>query len=206
MSNKTASWAYAEENSRQSEVALRAREISEELGLEPVSVATGALLRTLAASAKTIAEIGTGAGVSGLFLLEAGTNSKLTSIDTDTEAQSHAREFFAAANLASSRYRVINGRSADLLPRLAGNTYDLVFVDGDPLEAEGDVAEAIRMLRPGGILALARALYADRVADPARRDERTVALRNLGITLLESEEVTASIVPIGDGLIIAVKN
>ncbi|MGV9182360.1 O-methyltransferase [Arcanobacterium canis] len=205
MPNKTASWAYAEENAYQSEIVKRARGVSEELGIEPISPATGALLRTLASHTKTIAEIGTGAGVSGLFLLEASSHSKLTTIDTDTEAQSRAREFFAAARFASPRYRVINGRSADLLPRLADRSYDMVVVDGEPLEAEGDVNEAIRMLRPGGFLVVARALYADRVADPARRDERTVALRNLGADLLESEELITSLVPVGDGLIIAVK-
>ncbi|MFY9262072.1 MAG: methyltransferase [Actinomycetaceae bacterium] len=205
---KAQSWLYAEEYCLEPARMAQAREQASELGIEPVSVATGNFLATLAAMpcVKNIAEIGTGTGVSGLYLLSSADDTVLTTIDLESEAQTHARDHFAATGIRSGRYRVIHGRSADILPRLAASSYDLVFVDGDPLEAAGDVVEAIRILRSGGVLVLAHALYNDRVADPARRDDITVALRNLGKDLAGHEELRASLIPLGDGLIVAVKH
>lgn len=208
MSNdKALSWSYAEGIVEEASRMARAREQAHDLGIQPVSPATGNLLATLAAthSVRTIAEVGTGTGVSGLYLLSASEDSVLTSIDVESEAQNFARESFTATGVRSGRFRIINGRSADILPRLADASYDLVFIDGDPLEADGDVTEAIRMLRKGGILVVAHALHGDRVADPARRDEVTVAMRNLGKEIVEAEEIFSSLIPLGDGVILGVK-
>ncbi|WP_124053988.1 O-methyltransferase [Arcanobacterium ihumii] len=205
--DKAASWAYAEEIVTEPELMAQARSEAAELGISPVSPATGQFLATVASMPhiRTIAEIGTGTGLSGLYMLLASSTASLTTIDIESEAQNYARDFFNKAGVRTSRYRVINGRSADLLPRLAKESYDLVVIDGDPLEAEGDVHEAVRMLRSGGILVITHALYHDRVADPARRDEVTVALRNLGQTVMDLDELSASLLPLGDGLIFAVK-
>lgn len=204
---KALSWSYAEELNVESDQMTIARAQARELSIEAVSPGTGGLLRTLAGQKgiKHIAEIGTGTGVSGLALLTGSSESVLTSVDIDAEAQTSARANFTAAGIRTARFRLINGRSADILPRLADASYDLVLIDGDPFEAEGDAAEAMRMLRTGGLLLVARALYHDRVADPARRDDATVAIRNLGKDLAESDATISSLVPIGDGLIIAVK-
>lgn len=205
---KAQSWVYAETFASDNMYTNQARLQAAELGIEPISTATGHFLSLLcsAKAAKVIADIGTGTGVSGLYLLAGTKDSQITSIDVDSEAQNMARQNFAATGVRSGRYRLINGRSADILPRLASASYDLVLVDGDPLEAEGDVAEALRMLRTGGILVVAHALYRDRVADPARRDDHTVAMRNLGKLLQESDSLTTSLLPVGDGLLVSVKN
>ncbi|ADH92946.1 O-methyltransferase [Arcanobacterium haemolyticum] len=205
---KAQSWVYAETFASDNMYTNQARLQAAELGIEPISTATGHFLSLLcsAKGAKVIADIGTGTGVSGLYLLAGTKDSQITSIDVDSEAQNMARQNFAATGVRSGRYRLINGRSADILPRLASASYDLVLVDGDPLEAEGDVVEALRMLRTGGILVVAHALYRDRVADPARRDDHTVAMRNLGKLLQESDSLTTSLLPVGDGLLVSVKN
>ncbi|USR78971.1 O-methyltransferase [Arcanobacterium pinnipediorum] len=204
---KAQSWLYAESFVTENESIAQARYQATELGIESISPATGQFLSLLATGSqiKTIADIGTGTGVSGLYLLSGSSQSHLTSIDIDSEAQNFARQNFAATGIRSGRYRLINGRSADILPRLAANSYDIVFIDGDILEAEGDVVEALRMLRTGGMLIVAHGLYHDRVADPARRDDNTVAMRNIGKMLLESDQVTASLLPLGDGLLVATK-
>ena len=205
--NKALSWTYAEEFATEPSNIALAREQASELGIESLSPATGNFLAVLAAGhkVKTMAEVGTGTGVSGLYLLSGSKDSILTTIDIESEAQTHARENFAATGMRQSRYRVINGRSADILPRLANDSYDLVLIDADPLEAAGDVTEALRMLRSGGLLVVAHALDADRVGDPTKRDEKTVALRNLGKELADTQGLQASLLPIGDGLIVAVK-
>ncbi|MBM7825076.1 putative O-methyltransferase YrrM [Arcanobacterium pluranimalium] len=205
--DKAASWAYSEDIAVEPELMAQARLEAAELGITSLSPATGQFLATLACmpQVSAIAEIGTGTGLCGLYMLSASKQAILTTIDVDLEAQNHARDFFTKAGVRTSRYRIINGRSADLLPRLAKESYDLVLLDGDPLEAEGDFYEAVRMLRTGGMVVIAHALNHDRVADPARRDEATVALRNLGHIAMESEEISCSLLPLGDGLLFGVK-
>ena len=191
----TLAWAYVEDAfAEEDDVIAQARYEAGEYGIASLSAATCAFLRQLARIA--------GTGVSGMYLLSVPGLS-LTSIDVESEAQHCAREFFAAAGVRSGRIRLINGRSVDLLPRLAANSYDFVLLDGDPLETPGDAQEALRILRPGGLLVLARALMAGRVADPARREEDVVAIRNLGRELLASPDVEASMVPLGEGLVVA---
>ena len=202
--DKTQSWAYAEELAGAAEEFAAARAGAEEIGVTPISAATGALLRFIAAGATHAVEVGTGSGLSGLYLLTANPSLVLTTIDVDSEAQSLAREAYARAGIRSSRSRIINGRSADLLPRLADSSYDLVFLDGSPAETAGDLEEALRILRPGGILAVDRALLGGKVADPARREPDTVAMRNLVREVTESDHVT-SLVPVGSGLLLARK-
>ena len=68
--------------------------------------------------------------------------------------------------------RTIAGAALDVLPRLTDGHYDLVFGDGDKTEYSAYLDEALRLLRPGGVVAFDNALWHDRVADPAQRDER----------------------------------
>lgn len=152
-----------------------------------------------------MAEVGTGTGVSGLWLLEGMLeDGVLTTIDVEVEHQRAAKESFAAAHVRPTRTRTISGRALDVLPRLADTAYDMVVVDGDPAEAADDADQAVRMLRAGGILAVTDALARDRVADPARRDEQTVAMRELGRRLREDERLMPTLLPVGDGLLVAI--
>nr|WP_319593241.1 class I SAM-dependent methyltransferase [Georgenia ruanii] len=178
------------------------------MGVTPVSAGTGAALRVLAAAgrAHAVAEVGTGTGVSALWLLGGMTpDGVLTTIDVESEHQRAARQAFAAAGIRPARTRLIAGRALDVLPRLADGAYDLVHVDGDPTEAGDDVAQAVRLLRPGGILAVNAALWHDRVADPARRDDTTVAVRELGRQVREDARLVSALLPSGDGLLVAVR-
>lgn len=201
------SWSYTEEFVPEGEPARLARLRAAEFGLTPVSTGTGAALRALAAtiSARSVVEIGTGTGVAASWLLEGmASDGVLTSIDVEAEYQRAAREAFALAEIRPARTRLIAGRALDVLPRLADGAYDLVLVDTDPSEAVETVEQAWRVLRPGGILALAGALANGRVADPARRDEETVALRELGRSLRDREDSVVALLPVGDGLLISV--
>jgi len=168
----------------------------------------GAALRLLAATADAhaVAEVGTGTGVSGLWLLEGiRAGGVLTTIDVEPEHQRAAKEVFSQAGITSTRVRTISGRALDVLPRLADGAYDMVVIDGDPAEAGDYADQGIRMLRTGGVLAVADALWYDRVADPARRDEATVAMRELGKTIRDDERLLPALLPSGGGLLAAVK-
>lgn len=206
--DKAQSWAYTEEFIPEDEAIALARARAEELGCDAVSPGTGAALRVLAAatSARAVAEIGTGTGVSSLWLLSGMVpDGVLTTIDIEAEHQRAAREAFAAAGIRSTRTRPIAGRALDVLPRLADGAYDLVLVDGDPAEAIDYVEQAVRMLRPGGLVLVPGALWRDRVADPARRDEATVAMRELAKAIRSDERLASALLPSGDGLLVAVK-
>ncbi|MEI2715882.1 MAG: O-methyltransferase [Candidatus Nanopelagicales bacterium] len=201
------SFAYADGFAAEDEVLTTAREKAAELGCVPISGGSGALLRFVARaiSAAHVVEIGTGAGVSTLWLLRGMTDDGvITSIDIELEHQRVARETLAAAEIAQGRYRLIAGRALDVLPRLTDGAYDMVLVDADKSEYTLYFEQALRLLRPGGVIAFDNALWGDRVADPAQRDAATVALRDLVTLVRGHEDLTPVLVPSGDGLLLAV--
>ncbi|GAB2469625.1 O-methyltransferase [Jatrophihabitans fulvus] len=203
-----ASLAYAESFTAEDEVAARARARGHELGCTPIGPAGGAALRVLAAAtgARSVVEVGTGAGVSGLYLLGGmAADGVLTTIDVEGENQRAAKQAFTEAGIAPSRFRLINGSAAEVLPRLRDAAYDLVLVDADKSAYSVYYEQAIRMLRPGGIVAFDNALWHDRVADPAQRDHETTVLRELGRTVRDDERLVAAMLPVGDGLLVAAR-
>lgn len=206
---KPASWSYAEEFVPEPEVIERARRRGLELGAAtPVGPGAGALLRFLAASvqARHVVEIGTGGGTSGLWLLEGmPEDGVLTTIDVAADHQRAARAAYAAAGHAPQRTRVITGAAAEVLPRMADGAYDLVLVDADKESYPVYVEHAVRLLRPGGVLAVDNMLWHDQVADPAVRDATTTLLRDLGRTLRDHDELVTALVPVSDGLLVAVR-
>ncbi|WP_137123222.1 O-methyltransferase [Segeticoccus rhizosphaerae] len=205
---KPATWAYSEDFVGETEVIERARLRGEELGCTPVQPGVGAALRLLAAAAraKAVVEVGTGAGSSGLWLM-AGMPSDgiLTTIDVDPEHQRAAKKAYAAAGIPPQRTRVISGPALEVLPRLTDGAYDMVVIDGDKPEYPAYVEQALRLLRPGGVLALDNMLWHDKVADPAARDETTTVLRDLGKALRDDDALVPALLPTGDGLLVAVK-
>lgn len=202
------SWEFSEAYVAEDSVLTEARARAEEVGCAPIQAGGGAALRLLAAllDAHHVVEIGTGTGVSGVWLLR-GMNPDgiLTSVDVEAEHQRHAREAFAAEGVAPSRTRLITGRALEVLPRLADASYDLVLADGAKDEYADYVEQAARLLRPGGVLALDNALWHDRTADPAQRDPDTVAIRGAVTALQEDERFLVALLPVGDGLLTAVR-
>lgn len=200
--------SYAEFFVPETEVASAARARAADLGCTPIGAGGATALTFLAASvnARTAVEIGTGAGVSGLALFAGMSDDGiLTSIDIEAENQRAAKQAFGEAGIAAGRARLINGRALEVLPRLTDAAYDLVFVDAAKDEYDQYVPEAIRLLRVGGIMAIDNALWHDKVADPTQRDAETVVLREVGRTVREDERLVPVMIPLGDGLLAAVK-
>ena len=151
-------------------------------------------------------EIGTGTGISGVWMLRGmRPDGVLTTVDTEAEHQRLAKQAFTEAGFPTQRVRLIPGAALDVLPRLTDGHYDLVFCDGDKTEYNEYLAEALRLLKPGGIVAFDNALWHDRVADPAQRDAETVAIRELGSTVRDHESLLPVLLPVGDGLLVAKK-
>jgi predicted O-methyltransferase YrrM len=173
-----------------------------------VSPGTGAALRLLAATldAKAVAEIGTGTGVSGTYLLQGmRPDGVLTTVDTEPERQQFARQTFRAAGFTGNRARFIPGRALDVLPRLADGGYDLVFCDGDRLECLDYLDESLRLLRPGGLVCF-EGMFADgRTVDSSAQPAEVLRLRELLRAVRESQELQSALLPVGDGLLCAVR-
>lgn len=180
-----------------------------ELGVRSVQPGAGAALRLLvaAARAKSVVEIGTGTGVSGLWLLHGmRADGVLTTIDIEPEHQALARQSFAAAGHAPGRARLIAGSAREVLPRLADGAYDLVFVDCEVIEYAHCVSAAHRLLREGGLVVLHNALGADgEVADPGATDLDTRTMRELAAYLRDAPEWLPALLNAGAGLLCAAR-
>jgi predicted O-methyltransferase YrrM len=203
-----ASLSYAESFAVEDDITTAARGRAAELGCTPIGPAGGATLRVLAAAtgARSVVEVGTGAGVSGLYLLAGmAIDGVLTTIDLEGEHQRAAKEAWGEAGIAASRYRMINGPAPEVLPRLRDAAYDLVFVDADKSAYAVYYEQALRLLRPGGIVAFDNALWHDRVADSSQRDPETTVVRELGRTVRDDERLLSALLPVGDGLLVAAK-
>jgi len=84
------------------------------------------------------------------------------------------------------------------MPRRASRT-------SAPGEYPAYVAQAGRLLRPGGVMLVDTMLWRDKVADPAARDDLTRTLRDLGKSLRDDDRFRTNLLPVGDGLLVAVK-
>lgn len=205
---RTALHDYAESAIVEDDAVLAARARADELGASAVTPATGALLAFLARScnATSVVEIGTGAGVSGLWLLAGmSDDGVLTTIDPEPLHHRAARSSFAGADIASSRTRLINGAPTEVLPRLADKSYDMVFVDGPRLSLPTFVAEAIRMLRPGGMLVVHDAFADGGVADVSKTDPLTSAAREAAMVIADDDRLLPVVIPLGKGVLAAAK-
>ncbi|WP_306233682.1 O-methyltransferase [Agrococcus beijingensis] len=194
---------YLDDLASEDEVLTAARDASLELGITPIAPAVGAQLAAVAAAtqATAILEVGTGAGVSGLWLLRGAPGATLTSIDNELDHQQHARTAFAAAGIPVTRARLITGRARDVLPRMNEASYDIVLIDADPASVMEYVEHALALVRVGGSVLVAHALLGGKVADPAQRDDAVSDLRALLKALATSDAVQAAITPVGDGLL-----
>ena len=207
MVDKISSWKFAEDFVTENEPIRDARARAEEMGIECVTASVGAHLAFLVSSlqAKAIVEVGTGAGVSGLHLLSGSPTAVLATIDNEQENQAAAKLAFADAGIASNRTRVIVGKAVDVMSNMADAAYDLVFLDADRDSLEDQLREASRMLRPGGVVAIAHALWRDRVPDPAMRDDATNTYRDVLRFFANNNDFITSLIASGDGLLLASK-
>jgi predicted O-methyltransferase YrrM len=149
---------------------------------------------TQAVGARSIVEIGTSRGVSTLWLADAAraTGGHVVSIDTDADAQEHARATVAEAGLDEFvSFRVADGGEA--LAGLADGELDLLFLDAERTEYPGWWPHPSRVLRPGGVL----------VADNATSHPEEIApLREL---IAADPALTTTTIGVGKGELLALR-
>jgi predicted O-methyltransferase YrrM len=201
--------ADAAEYLPEDEPLLAARANAAELGgTEPVLPAVGATLRFLACAvgARTAVEIGTGCGSSGIWLLRGmRPGSTLTSVDTEPEYQRMARKAFTHAGFAQNQCRLILGRALEVLPRLSDGAYDVVFCDADVRDYPDYLTAALRLLRPGGVVAFNNALLAGTSDDADPEDPDAASAPDLADQMRSDDRLVPVLLPLGNGLLAAVK-
>lgn len=193
-------WKFSQDFIEEDSFQLKAREKSGELGIKPIGAGVGSLLKFLASTidASNVVEIGTGTGLSGLWLFK-GMNSAgvLTSIDKDPERQRVSKDIFSNASISANKIRLIAGKALEVITRLTDNAYDLVFINGDKLEYETLLEEAMRLLRPGGIL-----IYNNVLNDAQfQNDPDNLAVLRVLEKIKEDQRLVSVMIPNGAGVI-----
>ena len=130
----------------------------------------------------------------------------LTTVDIEPERQQFARQAFRAAGFVGNRARFIPGRALDVLPRLADGGYDLVFCDGDRIGVPGLPRRIVAPAAPRRPRLLRRRLRrAAAPSTPPPSPPRCSSCASCCGAVRESTALVPSLLPVGDGLLCAVK-
>jgi caffeoyl-CoA O-methyltransferase len=155
--------------------------------------------------ARRIVEVGTFTGYSSLAMaLAMPADGKLIACDISEEYTAIARRYWKRAGV-DHKIELRLAPALDTLASLAAGAFDFAFIDADKNNYENYYEAVLRLLRPGGVMAIDNVLWDGAVIDPAKNDEDTVAIRKLNARLRNDSRVTLSMVPIGDGLTLARK-
>jgi predicted O-methyltransferase YrrM len=188
--------------------AIRAaRHASIEHGVEPISPAVGSYLSSLVAitGAQSAVEIGSGLGVASQWLLSGNSELNLTTIEKDVDHLQSAKDLLAEAGVPSARVRGISGDASAILPRMNEGMYDIVIVNSVSKGVLEFVRHALRLARSGGLVVVTHALGGGHVANPTKRDAVTTELRTVLGDYAADENVRATLIPVGDGVLTLVK-
>jgi predicted O-methyltransferase YrrM len=189
-------------------LTIARRNAAEIGGAAPVSPLTGGTLRFLAGAigARSVVEIGTGCGTSGIWLLRGMQPAAvLTTVDVEPEHQRLAKAGYLAAGFTPGRYRLIGGLALEVLPRLADGAYDMVFCDADRQEFPDYLTAALRLLRPGGIVVFNATMPGTTSGERLPTDAEMAALSELREKVREDEQLVPLLLPVGNGLLCAVR-
>ncbi|MEO0519276.1 MAG: class I SAM-dependent methyltransferase [Cyanobacteria bacterium P01_A01_bin.116] len=168
-----------------------------------------ALLVTLIGAKRTL-EIGVFTGYSALAVaLALPEEGQIIACDVNKTDTAIALSHWQKANVAHK----IDLRIAPALETLESliatgqsDQFDFAFIDADKSNYDNYYERSLQLIRPGGLIAVDNTLWYGRVADPDVQDNRTQRIRALNEKVRDDNRVTMSLVPIGDGLLLARKN
>ncbi|OBQ12759.1 MAG: SAM-dependent methyltransferase [Anabaena sp. LE011-02] len=168
-----------------------------------------ALLVKLIGAKKTL-EVGVFTGYSSLVVaLALPADGKIVACDVSEEYTSIARRYWQEAGVADK----IDLHIAPALETLdnllttgEAGTFDFAFIDADKGNYENYYERCLELIRPGGLIAIDNVLWSGKVADTEIQDNQTNKIRALNRKLHEDSRITLSLVPIADGLTLAMKN
>ncbi len=154
-------------------------------------------------------EVGVFTGYSSLSVARAlPENGRLVACDVSAEYTAIARRYWEKAGV-SSKIDLRLGPAVETLDAMIekgeSGAYDLAFIDADKGNYPNYYERCLRLLRSGGLMMVDNALWGGGVADPTQTDTMTTTLRNLNRMAGEDARVEVSLLPIGDGLLLARK-
>jgi caffeoyl-CoA O-methyltransferase len=190
-------------------VMLEMEALARRAGVPIVDRDSGRVLAALAVGRPRIVEVGTAIGYSTLWLAMGQGEGTVATIDPDTGRTDRARRWWRAAGIPDERIVQVTGRALDAFaasdPDLDG-PFDLAFVDALKPEYAAYVEALVPRLRPGALLVADNVLWSGRVSGsrPSEPGDRDVeALRAFDRAMLRDPRFTATILPVGDGLLLA---
>src|SRR3954465_3571246 len=200
-------------SSRESDVLRRLRE---ETAARPnsqmqISPDQGQLMAFLVQTlrAKKTLEVGVFTGYSSLVVASAlPADGRVIACDVSEEWTSVARRYWKEAGVANKielRLAPATDTLNSLLAAGQAGTFDFAFIDADKSNYDAYYELSLKLLRAGGLIAIDNVLWSGRVADPKNQEHDTVAIRALNAKLHRDQRVTLSMVPIADGLTLALK-
>jgi predicted O-methyltransferase YrrM len=160
--------------------------------------------------ARNILEIGTYTGYSSLCMaLALPEDGRIVCCDMSKEWTDIARRYWTEAGV-EDKMRLHLAPALETLRLLlrqgAAATFDMVFLDADKENYSTYYELCLELLRPGGLLLADNSLWSGRVIDPADRSVDTEAIRRFNLLLHDDDRISLSLLPVGDGLTIALKN
>lgn len=190
---------------------LRAETAQHSMNVMQISPDQGqlmALLIQLLGAKKTL-DIGVFTGYSSLVVaLALPADGKIIACDIDLDYTAIARRYWQQAGVADK----IDLRIAPALETLdqliiegQANSFDFAFIDADKGNYPNYYERTLTLLRPGGLVAVDNVLWSGRVADPGDTDKRTIAIREFNQKLHQDKRVKISMLPVADGLTLALK-
>jgi caffeoyl-CoA O-methyltransferase len=199
---------------REPEILTRLREETATLPNAGMQIAPDqgqfmALLVKLTGAAKVL-EVGVFTGYSSLSVaLALPEQGRITAFDISLEWTAVARRYWEQAGVADKidlhLGDAIDGLDTLLTGGQTEGTYDFAFIDADKENYDGYYERALRLLKPGGLLLIDNVLWGGRVADESVDDADTAAIRALNLKIHADCRVDISLLPIADGLTLALK-
>jgi len=189
-------------------VLARVRARHAEAGLPNIHISPdeGKLLHVLlrAVGARTVLEIGSLAGYSGIWLARAlPPDGRLTTIEKDVRHAALARGAYADAGL-TGQVRLLEGDARQVLRTLVPG-FDAVFVDADKEPLAEYFEQSVRLLRSGGLLLCDNAFFHGAVVDDGDRSAAAEGVRAFNRLAATDPRVVSAVAPIRDGVVIGVK-
>ena len=196
---------YASEDDHLRRVRARADEAGMPTIQLPPATARALQVMVWAAGARRVVEVGTLAGYSAIWIARAlPEDGELLTIEIDPDHAAVARRSLAAAGVAD-RVDVRVGDAAAILGGLGPDgSFDVVFLDADKERYTVYLEEAARLLRRAGLLLADNAFWSGRVLDPDS-NEVAARLNHFNEVLSSDPRFEATILPVGDGLTVAVR-
>ncbi len=206
-------WQYLLEAAEEPPILGRLRAETAELpmGGMQISPEQGRFMALLVelVGARRCLEIGVFTGYSSLAVaLALPADGKIVACDVSEEWTAVARRYWAEAGVASKIHLRLAPATQTLDALVASGErgrFDFAFIDADKTGYDAYYERCLELLRPGGLIAIDNTLWGGKVADPSVNDESTVAIRALNAKARSDPRVSASLVPIGDGLLLARK-